>query len=335
MKIRDPRNVIITTLIFSLCGKSAAAQTPWAAEVVEASPSLDGTGLYNDPLSALGPPARQYFDLFQGAQMRSSLVAAPFNRTSKTGGKILVRLNPGDFLKLKFAQPIEDDPRNPYGVDFILFGNAFFAANKSIGPDADMDNVILIGGFFAEEVTVAVSQSGLGDPATHPGEWHVFDAGPFGDGLFPTQGYAWDSCESAWTGPLNFTKPVNPRLAVDDFFNLTAAEGIELYGASGGGTGFDLAESGLPWIQYVYLTGMGGEVDALADVRPGGPYLADADRDGDVDLADWAVLQRCFTGSSGQVPCECERVDVLPDGRVDGADHRFMLEDWTGPEANP
>lgn len=74
---------------------------------------------------------------------------------------------------------------------------------------------------------------------------------------------------------MDFTKPVNPALASwfqPGVTSLTVADAIDLYDGSGGGTGFDLAESGFPEVRYVRIEGLpgfdAGEVDALAAVRP-------------------------------------------------------------------
>jgi len=74
---------------------------------------------------------------------------------------------------------------------------------------------------------------------------------------------------------MDFTKPVNPSL--DNVLGasgitLAAADAIKLYNGSGGGTGFDLAQTGFPSIQYIRVQGAAGyyagEVDAFSDVRP-------------------------------------------------------------------
>ena len=101
----------------------------------------------------------------------------------------------------------------------------------------------------------------------------TFDAGPFADGLFPTNAYRWDRAAARWTDEeADFTKPVNPALTPADFAGKTAADALDLYDGSGGGTGFDLAAVGLPWIEYVRVEGVtgfaGGEIDAVADVSP-------------------------------------------------------------------
>jgi hypothetical protein len=72
---------------------------------------------------------------------------------------------------------------------------------------------------------------------------------------------------------MDFTKPVNPVLT--NRFSaggLSAADGVDLYNRSGGGTGFDLKQSGFASIQYLKVEGLsgfsGGEVDAISIVRP-------------------------------------------------------------------
>ena len=62
---------------------------------------------------------------------------------------------------------------------------------------------------------------------------------------------------------------------------VSAADAIAAYDGSGGGTGFDLDESGYDWIQYIKVEGTsdfsGGEIDAFSDVAavpvPGAVWL--------------------------------------------------------------
>lgn len=71
--------------------------------------------------------------------------------------------------------------------------------------------------------------------------------------------------------------------------------------------------------------------------------FADADQDGDVDQADFAALQVCYTGGAGPftLPAECACFDrpesIEPDGDIDQAD-LFKFEDCAsgpGVPANP
>lgn len=319
------------TFAFACFIPLAHASDPWADAVVDASASLDGSGLYNDPASLLGEPTRTFVDPFSGDAFRASVVAASVNRDEQ-GRKTVVTLRRGEFIKVRFDEPVEDDARNAFGVDLIVFGNGFFPADGIIDPDADMGAISIIGGAFTEPVQVAVSASGIGDPLTHPREWYVFEAGPFADGLFPTNAYDWDECAGKWAAASDYTQPVDPALGNDDFVGRSAAEAIRMYGLSGGGTGFDLAASGFESIQYVYLTSEGGEVDGLADVAPAPAASGDVDYDGDVDLVDFARMQKCWTGSGGgEARCECRAADLDADGDVDGDDYAILHATWGGP----
>lgn len=304
----------------------AFASDPWADQVVDASPTLNGSGLYNDPARVLGETTTTFYDNFTGRQLVTSLAVGAFNRDAPGGNKVVTTLNAGQFIKLEFDEPVEDHPRNPYGIDLIVFGNAFFTASGFVTPETNMETLVLSGGIFAEEVIVAVSATGIGSPQTNPAEWYVYVDGPFGDELFPTNARQWDRAAHAWGDPCDFTLPVDPLLGIDDFDGLSAADAIDLYEGAGGGAGFDLAQSGFPAIQYVYLTSSGGEVDALTDVFP---CLGDLDRDEDLDLADFADVQTCF---GAQRPAQCRCMDFDADHDVDLGDYESFTSFMTGVE---
>ncbi len=328
-----PKSKIHILVMVPILHSTTIASDPWADTVVDASKSLNGSDLYNDPKSVLGSPTRSFYDPFLG-QMAASVVVGVFNLDAPDGNKVITTLNGDEFIKVRFDEPVEDDPENPYGVDLLVFGNSFFYSDTFIQPGPDMETVRLLreGGLYSEPVTIAVSQTGKGDPRSKPHQWYVYDQGPFADDLFPTNAFVWDRCEHDWGIALNFTKPVDPALTIDDFLGHTAADAIDMYGASGGGAGFDLSESGFRWIRYVYLTSKGGEVDALADVSPGWVAPGDIDIDGDVDLGDVAWFQGCYTGTNrGPVVCKCKRADLDEDDDVDLDDFRLLAVELTGP----
>lgn len=57
----------------------------------------------------------------------------------------------------------------------------------------------------------------------------------------------------------------------------------------------------------------------------------DFDNDGDVDLVDFASLQRCFSGTGVMEPCECRFLDIDEDGDVDLADFGLFQANVSGP----
>jgi hypothetical protein len=310
----DRKTFISALFAMASWSPSWSAADPWADAVVDAHWGLNGSGLYNDPQSVLGAPATHYYDALLRVRRPVSLISGAYNLDAPNGNRLVTTITDGQFIKVRFNEPVEDHPRNPFGIDLIVFGNSFFVGNGFALPETDMESFILRAALFAEPVTVAVSESGLGNPRTHPAEWYVYERGPFADGLFPTNGFLWDRATRSWSAQAEFTLAVKPSLTVSDFGGLSGGKAVELYECSGGGTGFDLSESGFRSIQYVYLTSRGGEVDALADVFP---ILGDFDRDGDIDLFDFAQFQRCFAGAVGAAgTCECRPADFDGSGDV-------------------
>ncbi len=93
----------------------APAQAPFAAEVVDYAPApgqFVGDAFYNNPVKALGRPHAGGF--------------------SEPGNSSLVSLGGfGGSITLRFVPPVMDDPANPFGLDAIVFGNAFYVAGNA------------------------------------------------------------------------------------------------------------------------------------------------------------------------------------------------------------
>ncbi len=242
---------------------------------------------YDDPEAVLGPPATDFFDpggAWSGgtSTRRVKLVEPAYHLDPTQSRKLLLTLDEGSLVILRLARPVRDDPAHPFGVDFLVFGNAAFTAAGMVHDGADLNTLRLSGGGFYEPLTVSVSPGYSGRAGEDPNRWETwpwyrYERGPFADTAFPTHAYQWDRERATWTDRLqDFTKPVNPALAAWFEPNagriLTAADAIELYDGSGGGTGFDLRESGFAAIHFVKIEGLpgraGGEVDAVAVVRP-------------------------------------------------------------------
>jgi hypothetical protein len=269
-------------LALGLVGALEASASPYASEIVRASGAF-GPAPYHDPNSGLGAPATSFRDFF-GTTARVKLVEAAYyvapTNTGLLTTNLLLTLAAGDEVIVRFDQPVEDDLAHPYGVDLLVFGNSFFTPNQFVNDSTDMGACVLSGTIYSEPLKVSISPGFTGqpgevanDPDTWP--WYRYDSGPFADSSFPTHAYQWDRATTNWSSELmDFTKPVNPAMqSVFSAGGLTAADGIDLYNGSGGGTGFDLRESGFAAIQYVKVQGMDpdfsdGEVDAFAAVRP-------------------------------------------------------------------
>ncbi len=263
-----------------------AAANPFAFEVVAAQEPF-GASPYDDPASVLGMPSTNFYDPWGGwsggtTERRVKLVEPAYNLDATQTRKLITTLPEGSSIMARFEQPIYDDPANPYGVDFAVFGNAFYTASGFVNDSADMNTLLLAGGVFAEPTKVSVSPGYTGKAGQDPAnsatwDWYRYDNGPYADGVFPTHAYRWNRASATWSNELmDFTKPVNPalgtRLNSGDTETLSAADAIDLYDGSGGGTGFDLAQSGFTSVQYVKVEGLtdfsGGEIDAISASRP-------------------------------------------------------------------
>jgi hypothetical protein len=259
--------------------EAAPTNSTYAVAVVSSQGPF-GASPYNDPNSLVGAPTTRYYTSASAPATRTKLNEAVFNFSVVNGvtNKLITTLNTGSSIILKFDHPISDNPANPYGIDFEVFGNSFYSAS-AFGDAADMNSVTLGTGVFAEPTKVSVSPGYTGKPGEDPNDsttwpWYRYDNGPYADGVFPTQAYRWNRTDALWTDEfMDFTKPVNPVLT--NRFSaggLTGADGIDLYNGSGGGTGFDLKASGFASVNYVKVEGLssfsGGEVDSVSVVRP-------------------------------------------------------------------
>lgn len=234
---------------FLATSATGVAADPFADHVVSYTPGnpigIGNPGPYQtDGSQALGSPAR---DAGFGSQV--GVFYAAFLPSD------LVVIGPGGELVVRFDEPVKNHPHNPFGIDLLVFGNAFFSRDDQ-GRAAAL---------AAEPGLLAVSQDGA--------TW--FDVpNVFADSLYPTLGYQ----DTVYNGAGNFggtiltdfTLPVNPLF---DPIGKTEAEINAGYAGSGGGTGIDIGLLGLDYIYFVRVRQPAGdtwstEIDAFADVAP-------------------------------------------------------------------
>jgi hypothetical protein len=276
-------------VLVGIAGTAAGASGPWASSVVyehNGTPLTFGpfhaSPLWSDPEAVIGKVNTIDRDDTGSGTFREihmcwpawykgsndlNLTGQPYDQSLGTNNGTGLRQN-GQIV-VAFDEPVVNNPDDGgaynWGIDFIVHGNSFFTGREGINePDTNMEDYHIAagGGVFAEPVTVSVAQ-------TLDGPWYTFET-PTADNYFPTQPWAWDRDAHDWsTQELDWAKPVNPSLTGDDFGGLCVADAIELYDGSAGGTGFDLDEFGLDWIQYVMVSdplGRQGEITGFADV---------------------------------------------------------------------
>jgi hypothetical protein len=105
--------------VLALGGKLVVASSlaQFADAVAGYTPGAGVSASYTNPVSALGEPSRVTPGTFGGP-------VDPFNAAYL--GSQLVSVGAGGSLTLEFNTPISNNPANPYGLDFIIFGNAGF-----------------------------------------------------------------------------------------------------------------------------------------------------------------------------------------------------------------
>ena len=246
---------VVALLLLCLMARPGLASS-FAAQVVSYTPGSFVPVGWDDPLSSLGAPSRSTGDgPFDGDV---TVFNAPYREDQ------VVAIGAGGELVVRFDRIVEDDPSNPFGIDLLIYGNAFLGMDFEAGL---ADGVV-----FAEPARIALSQDGV---------FWVDASGIFADALFPTIGYQDPTgpFSSGGTIPTDFTRPVDPSLDATDFIGLDAAQIAELYDGAGGGVGIDLGALGLPWIEYVRIWQPEGdtyaaEIDAIAAVpEPGAATL--------------------------------------------------------------
>lgn len=226
-----------------------ATADPWATEVVSYAPGSNASAGYTDPSAALGSP-RRTMPGDGGGDL------TPFNGEWHTGEVVSIGCDgiPGHYgeLVVKFDHQVMDNPiGTQYGIDFIVFGNAFYS-------DAGGGTV---GWCSSEPAYIGVSQNGT--------DWRPV-SGVWADTEFPTMGYTDTTGPYAADGIIetDYTQAVDPAFSAS---GCTLAQLQAGYGGAGGGTGVDISGTGLDWIQYVRVyqySGAACDIDAFADVVP-------------------------------------------------------------------
>jgi hypothetical protein len=247
--------------LLALASASLVCVTPvraqaqaYASAVISYNPGSGGAPGYNDPNNALGQPS------VATPGFSSTLEpVTPFNPPWPSSQ--LVSIGTGGSLTVRFEQSIRNAPANPFGLDFIVFGNNGFTIS-------DFDRGITDGSLFTFDPPgssrVLVSADNL--------EYFELVV-PSGisaavDGFFPTDGSG------------DFQTPVDPALTGADFADKDLAGIRALYGGSAGGTGFDLAWArnahgdtvALDAVDYLRIDVLSGkaEIDGIAIVpEPG------------------------------------------------------------------
>jgi hypothetical protein len=185
----------------------------FADAVVQYTPGSGVQAAYTDAAAALGEPSRATGGAFPGPVDPFSPPYLP---------EQVVSLGAGGSLTLRFDTPIQNDPSNPFGLDFIVFGNAGFIITNGDFTGGGITDGSLFG---ANEGMTRVLASSDGE--------NFFELtpslAPVLDGPFPTDGAG------------DFHIALDPALRSGDFAGKDMAGIRALYRGSAGGAAYDLA----------------------------------------------------------------------------------------------
>jgi len=256
------KKLLVTLALAGALFVPTVASAQFADTVVSYTSGAGFQPGFNTPASALGEPSRITPGMYGGP-------VDPFNPPYLSSQ--LVSLGVGGSLMVQFNSPILNNPANPYGRDFSIFGNAGFIITNEfdLNTYAWIGTPATDGSLFGADATatrVSVSADGVNFFTLNP------VLAPMVDGFFPTDGSG------------DFGLPVNPALNAGSFAGADLAAIRSLYNGSGGGVGFDISwaqDSGgnsisLASISFVRVEVLGGnaEIDGFAVVpEPGSASL--------------------------------------------------------------
>lgn len=315
-----------TPILLALAALPAHAHAQgFASRVIDYSPApgqFVNDPAFNDPARALGAPVG--------------------GGTTNPNLSSLVSL--GGFagsITLAFDAPVEDDPRNPLGLDCIAFGNAFYTAGNENRRFAEAGLIEISfdtnANGLADDPWYTIPGSALAAPISLP-----LPAAFNGPILENTSG---DDTESHWgyadLSPTLLLGDTDADNIVDDIsadpaIFYTAPDDPTAVGVdpgSAGGDAFDIAwaidpatgsPANLSAFHFIRITtavdrinGIFGEVsvelDAVSDVRPVFVCVADVNADGHLSPADFGAWIAAFNANDSAA-------DQNADGFVTPAD---------------
>lgn len=221
-----------------------------AARVVSYDPGLEYSTGFTNTSAVLGDISRvnPFSDPVE-----------PFN--PPYGTQQILSVGEGGSVTIQFAEAVRNHPRNPFGVDLMIFGNSGFIITNEFDPITF--NWI---GVPATDGSMFGANPGVTRVLVSRDGWRFYElvGAPNVDVLFPTDGEG------------DPTVAVNPTFTAAEFAGATASDIRALYDGSAGGTGFDISSARdafgrpvrLSFIRYVRVEVLSGkaEIDAFSGV---------------------------------------------------------------------
>ena len=189
MHMKKTLPVLAITVFAGIAVQTSAQPGGYASSVISYNTGSGFTAGYTNASSALGEPSRITPGQFGGP-------VDPFSPPYLS--EQLVSVGAGGHLTIQLDSPALNHPANPFGIDFMIFGNnGFVITNGDFGGGGVTDGSLF--GANPGETIVSVSTDGTTYYRLTP------SLTPVVDGPFPTDGRG------------DFHKPVNPALNNNSF----------------------------------------------------------------------------------------------------------------------
>ncbi len=290
----------VTVAVWAHSAVAADRPAVGAASVVSYHAGTGAGGSYQNAEAALGLPTAT-----TGAGVQPGAVT-PFRPAFMPSE--VVSIGRGGYLVVAFEFPIYDDPRNAFGVDFIVYGNSLLTDLAYPGGIA--------GWHFPEGGTIEASADGV--------TWRLLQGDA--DGGLPTMAFtdAGPYQVAAGAAPSDSSRPIDPAITASTMLGLDYPTVRALYDGCAGGTRVDLAGSGLAFAKFVRVAApldapAVPEVDAIVAVQHD-VAAADLNGDGVVNGADLGILLAAWGQAS--------YADLDGNGTVGGSDLGTLLGAW-------
>ena len=222
---------------------------------------------YNNPLSVLGPPTLQFYDIYDSRATNESshkiIEPAYWTLTRIQATRSPVRSTRAAISPSKWGAPIYHNPNNPYGI-----GLHRLMAIHFIRPD--------IGGSIVSDLTddgfpyrLPASPALTAIPPPFPSARTAPIGSPILMSRFFSRATPIDGTTPTMRGERGNSMNPNPSIQRSIFrAGVMVSNVLDQYVGANGGTGYNLQASGLPWIQYIRITAGTNLTDTAGRITP-------------------------------------------------------------------
>ena len=104
----------------------------FAVQIVSTN-NVNSAAPYNDPTAVLGHPTLKFRNGSATAAIhRSKIIEPPYYKDPNLSN-VITKINVGGQITVNMGRTIYHNTNNPYGIDFVVYGNSFYTASGYTG----------------------------------------------------------------------------------------------------------------------------------------------------------------------------------------------------------